>query len=66
MQQTIATNVATLNKALLEEFNGLRMGQVKEKRAKEAANLAGKYLKGISVQIDYKKLTGSKNKIDGL
>lgn len=66
MQQTIATDVKTLNKAILEEFNGLRMGTVKEKRAKESANLAGKYLKGIGVQLEYKKLTGSKNKIDGL
>lgn len=55
-----------LTKALYEDFNGIRMGTVSLKTAKESANHAGKILKAYGVRLEYKKLTNSKNKIEGI
>lgn len=65
-QKIIATNLSTLNKALLETFNELRMGLVKPKQADSEANLAGKYIKGLAVKADSRKYLGGKGKIEGL
>lgn len=65
-QKITATNLSTLNKALLETFNELRMGLVKPKQADSEANLAGKYIKGLAVKADSRKYLGGKGKIEGL
>lgn len=64
--KTIANSVKTLTKALYEDFNGLRMGSVQIKQAKESANIAGKILKSYQIRLEYKKLTNDKGKIEGI
>lgn len=66
MAKTIATNIKSLTKALYEDYNGLRMGTVQIKNAKESANIAGKILKGYQVRLEYKKLSGHKGDIEGI
>lgn len=65
-KKTIAKDMASLNISLLEVYNGLRKRTEDIKYAKELSNVAGKYIKGLSVQLEYRKMTGSKEPVEGL
>ena len=60
----VATNAKSLNKSLLEIFNGVNMETIGLDKAKELANVSGKIIKLNLGRLEYRKMSDSKDEID--
>lgn len=56
-------NIEELRSSLLENYENLKAGKIEIKPAKELANIAGKIINTLRVQLDYNTLTGNTEKI---
>jgi hypothetical protein len=57
------TNITGLRDELLDVFGKLRSGHMKPPQAKEINNTAGKIIGTAKVQLEYCKMTGTKQNI---
>lgn len=65
-QKTIVKDVKTFNKAICEVINDFRQQKIKPKDADVVINGAGKYFKGVAVQLENRKQLGGKYDVEGL
>lgn len=56
-------NVLELRNQMIEIFSDLQNKKLSKSEANSLANVSGKILKSASLELDYKKYTGNKNKI---
>lgn len=59
-------NVLDLRDELVTVFDSLKAGEMKRNDTKEMANVAGKIIGTVKLQLEYSKLTGRKPDIDFL
>ena len=56
-------NVENLRNDLLKVYDGLRKGKIGLDEAKQAANVSGKIIGSVKIQIQYNKMVQSKERI---
>jgi hypothetical protein len=56
-------NIEELRSSLIENYEKLKAREIEIKPAKELANIAGKIINTLRVQLDYNTLTGNTEKI---
>jgi len=61
--KVVITNVKELREDLTKVYSNLRNGSIGLSEAKQASNVAGKIISSVKTQIEYNKMTQSKNKI---
>jgi len=59
-------NIRDLRNSLLSNYDAIENNEMSLKKAKEMSNCAGKVIQSLKVEVEYRKLKGTKDRIDFL